>query len=135
MSLFIPARVIVRVLDHWVPDGDCHISTYSVMNNGYAQIGWTEDGQRFHQLCHRVSWIAQRGPIPDDMTIDHICRRRQCINVEHLRLVTNVENATDNGQGRKTHCPANHPYSDRNTYRDGEGHRRCRACAGQKGMP
>lgn len=135
--LIIPERVIERVLSRWVPEGDCRISTYSTGSHGYAQVGWYDGHRTVMTLCHRVAWIAEHGPIPDGLTVDHggHCRRRTCIFVGHLRLLTNVDNATDNGQGRKTHCPKGHPYSDHNTYRDRRGHRKCRACAGQKGMP
>lgn len=44
------------------------------------------------QLAHRLAWEDQRGPIPDDMEIDHLCRNRACVNVDHLELVTNREN-------------------------------------------
>jgi hypothetical protein len=43
-------------------------------------------------------------------------------------VLANVENARDNGQLDKTHCPQGHPYSEENTYRTARGHRQCRAC-------
>lgn len=47
---------------------------------------------RVAQLAHRLAWEDVHGPIPDGMTIDHLCRVRNCVNVEHLELVTNQEN-------------------------------------------
>lgn len=98
----------------------------SLGSHGYGQ---TWDGTTV-RLAHRVAWtLYHMEQIPDGMTIDHICRNRRCCRPKHMRLLTNVENATDNGQGRKTHCPALHPYDEANTYVDPKGHRRCRACA------
>ena len=94
--LIIPPHVAVRALSRWTlesPTG-CHISTYSVASHGYAQIGWHTAGEpRRGTLAHRAAWTAVYGQIPEGMTIDHLCKNRRCVNVEHLRLLTNYENA------------------------------------------
>ena len=41
---------------------------------------------------HRAAWLATHGRIEGDLVIDHLCRNRKCVNVEHLRLVTNAVN-------------------------------------------
>ena len=123
-----PPRVVLRLLVSLEPDGDCLVSSYSVGSHGYSQIGWAEDGKTRMRLGHRVAWEATHGAIPDDLTIDHICRNRRCCNVAHLRLMSNVDNARDNGNHRKTHCPHGHPYDDANTYVNPRGHRTCRTC-------
>lgn len=89
-----PERVVRRVLEKVVirPDG-CHVSTYSVANHGYAQVGWVENGKRIVTLCHLVIWRAVHGLARPGMTVDHRCRNRKCVNLEHLRLLTNLENA------------------------------------------
>lgn len=82
--------------------------------------------------AHRVAYELAVGPIPEGLTLDHLCRIRDCINPAHLEPVTNREN-TLRGEGfsavnaRKAACPRGHPYDDENTwgYRDG---RYCRAC-------
>ena len=107
---------------------DCWLWKQSVGSHGYGQ---TFDGVTV-RLAHRVAWALSIGPIPARMTIDHRCRNRRCVNPQHLRLLTNLENATDNGQGRKTHCPSGHPYDEANTHRDKRGHRKCRACAKER---
>lgn len=105
------------------PD-ECWPWLLSVGNHGY---GNTYDGKR--RLAHRVAWaMHHQQQIPDGMTIDHICRNRVCCNPNHLRLLPNVVNATDNGQGRKTHCPRGHEYTEENTRMNAKGHRFCRAC-------
>ncbi len=107
------------------PD-ECWPWLKSTGSHGYGQ---TYDGITV-RLAHRVAWVlAHSEQIPADMTIDHLCRNRICCNPQHLRVMTNVVNATDNGQGRKTHCPRGHTYDLDNTYIDPRGHRRCRRCA------
>lgn len=89
-----PERVVERVLEKVVmgPRG-CHISTYSTASHGYAQVGWTEDGERIVTLCHRVIWCWFYGPIAKSMTVDHTCKNRRCIRLQHLRLISNLDNA------------------------------------------
>lgn len=128
-----PERVVRRLASRVVagPDG-CVISTYSTGSHGYSQIGWQVDGAKFMRLGHRVAYEAVYGPIPDGMTVDHICRNRRCINWLHLRLLSNRVNATLNGNALKTHCKHGHEYTKENTdlRRHGNGrlHRYCRAC-------
>lgn len=110
------------------PD-DCWLWRQSSGSHGYGQ---TWDGNTVH-LAHRVAWELTYGSITDRLTVDHICRVRRCCNPAHLRLLPNVENATDNGHGRKTHCPSGHPYSGANLYiQPSNGSRRCRACAANR---
>jgi HNH endonuclease len=129
--MHIPARVVARAMANVHRSGDCLISNYSTGSHGYAQIGWHHDRCRRVTLVHRVVWFARHGPIPEGMTIDHICRIRRCVNVDHLRLLSNVDNARDNGHARRTQCPKGHPYDEVNTYVDPKGHRRCRRCCAE----
>lgn len=100
-----PARVVARLLANVEQAGGCVVTLYSVGSHGYGQIGWHENGRRVMAIAHRVAWEAVHGPIPNGLTVDHICRNRRCIN-------------------------AGHPYDDENTYiHPATGHRRCRACA------
>lgn len=98
-----PQKVIDRLLERIEvrPDG-CWISLYSTGSHGYSQVTWWtgkkgEGGKTRVRLGHRVSWEALWGPIPKGMTIDHECRVRRCINPEHLRLQTNLDNARGGG--------------------------------------
>lgn len=85
------------------------------------------------QKAHRVSYEIHTGPIPDGMTIDHLCRNKICVNPDHLEAVTSSENTrrSDNPamqNARKTHCKAGHELSGYNLMIV-QGWRQCRACS------
>jgi hypothetical protein len=40
------------------------------------------------QLAHRAMYEQEIGPIPEGMTLDHLCRQPPCINPAHLEVVT-----------------------------------------------
>lgn len=42
--------------------------------------------------AHRRAWELLRGPIPEGLTIDHLCRNRGCVNPEHMEIVPFREN-------------------------------------------
>lgn len=134
--LVIPGEVAQRALSRWTfeaPTG-CHLSDYSCGSHGYPQIGWSTwketGGKRPSRmtLAHRAAWTAVYGQIPEGMTIDHLCKNRRCVNVEHLRLLTNYENARRTGGRDWTpdgKCINGH--GPEHLYRSG-GRFRCRPC-------
>ncbi|MBM4487419.1 hypothetical protein GS445_06495 [Rhodococcus hoagii] len=94
----IPDRVAKRALDNVDIDANgCHISRYSTSTHGYAQIGWHDADGRRGTTAHRAAWVAVHGQISEGMTVDHTCKQRRCVNPEHLRLLTNFENARRTG--------------------------------------
>jgi hypothetical protein len=93
--------------------------------DGYGVIG------RIH--AHRYAYIATHGPVDDGLVIDHLCRNRWCVNVEHLEAVTpkvNVLRSTAPSArfATATHCKSGHPFDERNTYYRPSGGRKCREC-------
>ncbi len=42
--------------------------------------------------AHRVAWALDGRSLPSDMTLDHVCRNRACVNPKHIELVTLREN-------------------------------------------
>lgn len=97
-TVSVPERVAERAYSkHEVNEDGCWISTYSVANHGYAQVGWQEGaGKRHVVLAHRAAWVRVNGQVPIGMTLDHTCKVRRCVNPSHLRLLSNYENARRN---------------------------------------
>ncbi len=84
-----------------------------------------KDGRTHY--AHRVAYERTFGPIPDGLTIDHLCRNKLCVNPAHLEVVTRGENVRRYA-ATITHCPHGHPYDDENTCVRADGQRDCRAC-------
>jgi hypothetical protein len=114
---------------------------YVVEDRGYETPCWvwqlridTYGYGRVHaEPAHRVSYEERRGPIPAGLTLDHLCRVRECINPDHLEPVTNGENilrgeSFSARNARKTHCPNGHPLSGANLRVEANGARRCKTC-------
>lgn len=127
----IPERVAKRAFSKidLDPLTGCYISQYSVASHGYTQIGWHDDaGQRIVTLVHRVVWIYINGQIPEGMTVDHLCKSKRCVNIDHLRLLTNFENArrTFGRDWPLGECINGHPNSE--LFTEDSGRIRCRPC-------
>lgn len=110
------------------PD-ECWEWTGSRNLRGYGQI--SVDGRTC--AAHRIAYELIVGPIPDELTIDHLCSNKWCVNPDHLEPVTGAENTrraweSRAPRARRTHCYKGHPYSGDNLYMDKRGRRFCRAC-------
>jgi hypothetical protein len=94
-------------------------------------------GTTTRMKAHRYSYELFRGPIPEGMTLDHLCRNRSCVNPSHLEPVTNRENIL-RGEGlaarcaRQTHCKYGHPFDEANTVVT-KRQRICRTCHRRNG--
>lgn len=60
--------------------------------DGYGAFRYTTEGKQRYTGAHRAAWLAYKGNIPPRLVIDHLCRNRACVNVEHMELVTTREN-------------------------------------------
>lgn len=69
-------------------------------------------------LVHRFAYAISRGPIPEGMTVDHLCFNTICVNPDHLRLLTHSENAANQQStvDPPAYCPRGHEYTEENTY-------------------
>jgi hypothetical protein len=113
---FMSKVVVVEDCWEWVGYRD---------REGYGKMGGA--------CAHRVSYELFIGPIPDGLTIDHLCRNPGCVKPSHLEAVpirVNVLRGVNNAcavNARKTHCKHGHEFTTENTYRSKLG-RCCRKC-------
>ena len=47
------------------------------------------------ETAHRLAYLAEYGPIPDDKVVMHTCHNKACVRPSHLRLGTRSENSLD----------------------------------------
>jgi len=100
------------------PNTGCWLWTGSLTRGGYAQI---RVGGRLVYV-HRVSYEMKHGPIPDGLTLDHLCRVRSCANPDHVQPVTHAENMR---RARRSVCRQGHEYD---LSWNGGARRRCSIC-------
>jgi hypothetical protein len=104
--------------------------------NGYARVN--------SQNAHRVFFVEHVGPVPDGFDVDHLCKRRDCVNPAHLESVTEQENIlritrTVTYQGRSFEiCRNGHPLTGdnlrlHNRVDRSEKRRGCAVCARAQG--
>ena len=120
-------KTIVGDPSDFRPDlGPCLIFTGADNGNGYGQFSFIKG---LNGYAHRYAWERVHGPIPDGLTVDHLCRVRRCCNVEHLELVGRVENYL-RGARTRTHCRKGHEYTPENLVPVSRrpGVRKCKTC-------
>lgn len=101
----------------------CELVTSRLDRDGYAYHG--------RSRAHLVAWISAHGPIADGLEVDHICRRRRCVALAHLELVTRSENEKRKGwryRAKRTHCKNGHELANTAMITP-EGGRICRTCS------
>jgi hypothetical protein len=89
--------------------------------------------------AHRWAYAYFRGPIPTGLVVDHICRRRHCVNPQHLRVVTSAENTHAPGSiapakllREAETCIRGHPFNSANTGLTQRGYRYCKVCKAKR---
>lgn len=128
-------KVISRFNSKIRKTNGCWFWVGTVLSNGYGQF--YVDGKK--ELAHRFSYKHFKGEIKNDLCVDHVCKNRNCVNPECLRLVTRAENTLNNSEGitaknkNKTHCIRGHKFTEDNIYysklpNGGRG-RHCKKCA------
>jgi len=118
---FLTKYSIDSTTECWIWDG-CRDQ------DGYGQFHYQKTVR-----AHRFIYEYIYGPIPDGMTVHHNCGIRECVNPDHLELLSCRDNVLQNGgptaiNAAKTHCKRGHSFDEPNTYVDKYGHRTCRAC-------
>jgi hypothetical protein len=109
--------------------GRCWVWKAATTGKGY---GYVRLGGRMKR-AHRIAWEWANGPIPDDLELDHRCRRRACVRPSHLRAVTRRVNLLAGDtivarNARKLRCDHGHDLKGSNLYVDPKGKRKCRTC-------
>lgn len=119
----------------------CQPTGYVIQENGCwdwvgghttAGYGTTWNG-RGMVYAHRLLYERHKGPVPEGLHIDHLCRNRGCVNPDHLEAVPCKENIRRGDSpaaiARRTNrCGRGHEFTPENTYRRPNGGRMCRAC-------
>ena len=129
-------RVEVDYFGCWLYTGPLDRDGYGMTSvpSSTAKRGW---GTR---RVHRVLYDYFREIVPDDMTLDHACRVRSCVNPDHLQICTSGENVMRGNSlqaqyAARTHCKNGHVFDGDNLFKRASGQGRgCRACqkAGEK---
>lgn len=121
LNLFMEKVTPVTESGCWLWEGVCRDDGYGQFWDGKSMVG-----------AHRWLYITLHGHT--DLSLDHLCRVRCCVNPDHLEPVTKAENtrrgntwAMGTHERNKTHCPRGHEYSTNNTtiYK---GSRFCKTC-------
>lgn len=112
----LAARLFAKVLV--LPSG-CWVFQPAVKDDWYGKI--RDDGKTSN--VHTVVWTWLRGPVPDGLELDHLCRYRPCCNPDHLDAVTHRENCFRGlapvfaklRRVTQTHCKRGHEFNSVNT--------------------
>jgi hypothetical protein len=85
----------------------CWLWTGSVDRRGYGRFGsWVGNVVKTVK-AHRWAWEQEHGPIPEAMTIDHLCNTTGCVRPSHMRVATWKENHNRYYE-EMTHCVNGH---------------------------
>jgi hypothetical protein len=109
------------------PDlGPCWLWSGSTNQRGYGYYGW----QGKIRLAHCVARRVLVGEWPDELQLDHLCRRRQCCRPSHLEPVTSAENnrRSREARGLEDACGKGHPWTEETLHIDPKGARVCKIC-------
>lgn len=112
-------------------ENGCWVWTKALTRTGYART--TIAGRA--TLVHRYVYEQMIEPIPEDLTLDHLCRVRSCVNPVHMEPVTSTEN-TARGLGGvlRTTCIQGHLLTPDNVRIEPPNRRRCLTCEADRNV-
>ena len=101
---------------------ECWIYPDKPMKNGYVTVCiYRKNGKQIRKLAHRLSYEFFIRKIPKGKVIDHTCRVRNCVNPNHLQVITFRKNILI-GKGipainhAKKFCKNGHEFKKKNTF-------------------
>lgn len=123
----IPARRVTGwEFDYDVTESGCWNWRGQITAKGYGRALIRGN----YWFAHRLAWTITHGPIPDGLTVDHICWNTRCVNPDHLQLLTLGANAAR--RRWSSTCPAGHLMEGDNLQfkrgRNGKPSRVCATC-------
>ena len=124
---------LARFRSKYVIEGECWLWQGPLDRDGYGTFYLRGAARR----AHRVAWFMINGEIPAGYVVNHTCRRRHCVNPQHLNCMTVVDNALRDStslgylNSQKMYCPQGHPYDTTVEYK-GRRQRVCSICDKQR---
>lgn len=132
---------LADILENYITDfNGCWRWGSSITTWGYGQIYYNKKNVRAHRLFYEY----YKGEIPRNLVLDHLCRVRDCVNPDHMEIVTSKENilrgvSPPSLNAKKTTCKNGHPLTSENIYHHATAKkynsRTCRLCSSLKRSP
>lgn len=128
----IPQLPIARLKKLVAVDSNgCWIWQGVTTPKGYGLFTWRAYGRRTWS-AHTAAWTLVRGPVPDGLELDHLCRVRRCVNPDHLEPVTHAENVRRAAEALRSarggRCVRGHNVAEVGVYTTRSGRRVCQEC-------
>lgn len=128
---------VARILSRVAVDDGCWLWTGHVNKaTGYGDFSFWH-GKQMCARAHRAVYTVLVGPIPEGMTLDHLCMVKACVRPSHLEPVSHQENVARafaatgpvGGAVNTGMCRKGHVFTDANTIVNSTtGRRQCRTC-------
>ena len=104
-------------------EGDCWIWLGALGGGKRTYAYFTVRGKTWRGV--RWAYTEMIGEIPEGLTLDHLCRRPDCVNPFHCEPVSLLENIQ---RARPEFCIRGHRLSGDNVYVRKDGRRNCKTC-------
>lgn len=120
----------------YLPEDHGYTTPCWIWQGGKDRLGYGLINRLEHSgVAHIWFYKRAKGPIPEGLELDHLCRVRACVNPDHFEAVTHEENILRGVSptainARKTHCDHGHKFTPENTYvrPSNTRTRECRIC-------